>query len=687
MNLKKWQVHVYGYYHDRKWRFHKKIFPRMRDAVEWADNNGGSLALRKLTRASDIEEAWAYSYDEDYSVPDTPKELFRNIKKPAYIKNLPPGMLEWLVTASKDAYYNTDAAIMDDATYDRIESRLKKQYPRSPMLRTGADPVVGAPSKVNLPYYLGSMDKLRSGVESWGYPGPYLVTEKLDGVSLLYINQKGVSKLYTRGNGMVGQDVSKLAKALRLPRIPDGWAVRGELIMPEAKFRKYASDFANPRNMMSGMVNSKSVSAALKDADFVAFELLNPRRTFSQALKALKARKFNVPWFQVVDTLDSGKLTDSLLSRRGQAKYAVDGLVVYDDNRHEVNESGNPSWAFAFKSIEAATKVKVTVTGVEWNNSRHGQLKPVVLFEPVWLAGVFVGRATAHNAKYIYDNKIAKGARIEVIRAGDVIPYIVRVLKGARKPEMPDQSWEWDATETNILSQELDDSQATRQLLHQFRVLGIEKLGAGKSGALVAAGYSSLDELYYASEDELAAIIGPKLASTYHDTVWGALSSADHVALIMASGLLPMGIAQTKMTSLFKRYPAISTWTPKQQMGKANQPPPDFSVESFREVLAILPAYATWLGDWGIKNKPYKVERVKRKSSDLEGNVYLFTGQRDNDLEQKLIANGATIATSFSRKVTHVVAANVNSTHGKARKAREAGIPIVDIQQLRSRFL
>ena len=104
-------------------------------------------------------------------------------------------------------------------------------------------------------------------------------------------------------------------------------------------------------------------------------------------------------------------------------------------------------------------------------------------------------------------------------------------------------------------------------------------------------------------------------------------------------------------------------------------------------MLDIIPEYVAWIKGWELGNKPHKTAKVEQKSSKLSGNVYLFTGVRDKDLEAKLVENGATVAGNFSSKVTHLVAKSVHSLSSKAQKARDAGIPILDIQQLRSQFV
>ena len=140
---------------------------------------------------------------------------------------------------------------MSDNEYDIIKEYMEVKYPTNEVLTN-----IGAnvtKNKVELPYKMASMDKIKpdtNALATWRqkYKGPYVLSCKLDGVSGLYTTEGGVPKLYTRGNGTIGQDVSHLLSVLKLPLEPNS-VVRGELIMPRVVFEeKYKSKFANPRN-------------------------------------------------------------------------------------------------------------------------------------------------------------------------------------------------------------------------------------------------------------------------------------------------------------------------------------------------------------------------------------------------------------------------------------------------------
>ena len=132
---------------------------------------------------------------------------------------------------------------------------------------------------------MGSLDKIKfedtNKLDNWlvKYNSKeFLISDKLDCVSALFVYEKGYMKLYTRGDGIIGADISHLIKYIKdIPKeVKEDIAIRGELIIKKAVFEsKYAEKFANARNMVSGLVNSKSLRDGVKDINFIGYEIIN----------------------------------------------------------------------------------------------------------------------------------------------------------------------------------------------------------------------------------------------------------------------------------------------------------------------------------------------------------------------------------------------------------------------------
>ena len=114
-------------------------------------------------------------------------------------------------------------------------------------------------------------------------------------------------------------------------------------------------------------------------------------------------------------------------------------------------------------------KAKSKIVDIEWHTSKDGYISPIVIIEPVSIGGVTISRVTAFNAKYVVDNKLGKGAEIEVIRSGDVIPKIEKVIKKAKKVVLPEGNWHWNETKINIISDDNNSREiVTRQIYYFF---------------------------------------------------------------------------------------------------------------------------------------------------------------------------------------------------------------------------
>ena len=156
-----------------------------------------------------------------------------------------------MIRAANDAYYCNNKPILTDNEYDVLREFTSKKYPDNKAAKEGHTMCEIVKGKVKLPFEMWSMDKIKpdtKALEKWmqKYKGPYVLSCKLDGVSGLYSTVGGVPKLYTRGNGKIGQDVSHLISFLGLPSTPD-IVIRGEFIIEKSVFqKKYAATFSNP---------------------------------------------------------------------------------------------------------------------------------------------------------------------------------------------------------------------------------------------------------------------------------------------------------------------------------------------------------------------------------------------------------------------------------------------------------
>ena len=234
-------------------------------------------------------------------------------------------MLQKILETSREAYYN-DEPIITDNEYDIFKEYMEKKDSKNvEVTAIGAD--VKA-DKVKLPYFMGSMDKIKpdtNAIERWKkqFTGPYVISSKLDGVSGLY-STEGTPALYTRGNGKVGQDISKFIGKLHMPEpqnIPQNIVVRGEFIIRQDIFKVYyGANFSNARNFVSGVINSKSPSIEkLGHVDFVAYELIKPELKPSDQFEFLKKNGFIVSNFdEVLDILHELIDRPDLLKRNSQ---------------------------------------------------------------------------------------------------------------------------------------------------------------------------------------------------------------------------------------------------------------------------------------------------------------------------------------------------------------------------------
>lgn len=353
-----------------------------------------------------------------------------------------------LLDELSDRYYNSpeDTVPIPDDLYDKLLDRYELKFGKR--LEVGAPVSMGTQNKRTLRKAMYSLNKIKdeAALNLWKakFPGPYVVSDKIDGISL----QQHEDQLTTRGDGRVGTAIDHLSPHLPIPETVGKAFVRAEIVMPNSIFRaKYSETMVNPRNMTAGVVNCKHFDVTTaRELEVLAYEydeaLGKPLLRPSEQFQILDQLGFNTPFNQLYSDVSVLQLKELLLRRKVEADYDIDGLVVTADQPYMPSIDQNPKNSIAFK-VQGET-AETTVVEVEWNISKHGLIKPRIKIEPVVLSQVTITWCTGFNAGFVLQYGIGPGAVLEVTRSGDVIPYIKEVKAPAPNgPQMPNIPYEW----------------------------------------------------------------------------------------------------------------------------------------------------------------------------------------------------------------------------------------------------
>ena len=640
--------------------------------------------------------------DNDNKVVDPATEnIVMNFKKNGItvLDGLNENQLSSILRESNKAYYN-EQPIMTDNEFDIVKEYIEKKFPTNKVVGE-----VGAPierNKATLPYQMWSMDKIKpdtNALSNWmnKYKGPYVLSCKLDGVSGLYSTEGKEPKLYTRGDGKVGQDVSHLIPYLRLPRTK-GLVLRGEFIIPKGVFLfKYKTTFANPRNMVSGIVIGKKITDAVKDINFVAYEVIKPVLKPSEQMNYLKTLDVECVFYKIDSTLSNELLSETLINLRSNYRYEIDGVIVTNDAIYE-RHAGNPDHAFAFKMVLSDQVAEAKVVDVLWTPSKDGYLKPRVQIEPIHLSGVRIEYATGFNGAFINDNKIGVGAIIELIRSGDVIPYIRKVVVPAEQAKMPSVPFKWNDTHVDVMIENIDSDETVREknITGFFRTIGVEGLSGGNVARIVNSGYDTIPKILKMTVDDFLKVDGFKMktATKIYNGIKEKLASASIVMLMSGSNLFGRGFSEKKIELIMEAYPDVLTNSEsiEQKINKVSAIK-GMAKKTAEAFVQKIPDFIAFLKEANLEYKLPSASTMKTKEYDVSHALYgksiVMTGFRDAFIQQELKKIGAKEGSSVSKNtfVVLVKDSGADQDSGKALEAKKLGIPIATRDEFVAKYL
>lgn len=610
-----------------------------------------------------------------------------------------------MIALCNNYYFNRSISLVSDELYDVLIEYSRTKFPKKKKtLNVGAG--ISSKNKVKLPYKMASMNKIKAdtnALSKWKtqYEGPYIITSKLDGVSALYDGKE--NRLFTRGDGIEGQDISYMLPYLGMDDLDTECVFRGELIIKKEVFKnKYSEVYANARNMVSGLVNKKVngktevLQEMLCDVDFVIYELVEPN--FAPCVQHDIIKKFtqlNQVYNTELEEINNEILTNILLNIRKNYIYETDGIIVTNDEAYErPDELKNPDHAFAFKMALTEQTAEATVVDVIWTPSKDGYMKPRVKIDPVHLCGVTIEYATGFNANYIYENKIGVGTIIEIIRSGDVIPYINKIIKPSQMPKMPlpMENYKWNETKVDlILKEEYKNSNLDvieKQIASFFKKIKVDGLSNGNVRKILNYdNEATIGSIIKMSKEDFKKVPGfqEKMATKVSESIRHKLETEKLVNIMAATNIFGRGFSEKRLNDIMEAYPdiLISTLSIEEKINKIKNVN-GISIKTAKQFVENIQKFIEFLERIEMayklienENKCQSIEE-KEKSDKFHGKSFVLTGFRDEALQEYILQNGGKIANTITKSTyALIVKDNEYKQNTKTAQAEKKGIKII----------
>ena len=569
-----------------------------------------------------------------------------------------------LIKKYSDSYYNDGISLVPDEVFDEL---VKQVYNDSDMEYVGS-PINPNDHPVPHNWYMGSLNKFYDKNALIQYfknrigPNDELVVDyKYDGIAVdLEFRNKELYMVSTRGDGFVGADITQqfiffcdyFDFSLN-DHLVNNFNLHGELIIATSE-QKRLGVTTNPRNYVSGLVKRKNYwhdtdlkhclvfcpynyySGDLFPEDFVKEKYFDRAIGFQS-----EQRRNNLLVAATVTKCDKLEETMDVYESLIEEKlFPCDGLVIKVRNLYQTEENKfkgltgkNPKWSVAYKWKNETTET--VLNKISYQVGRTGNVTPVAWFEPVKLNGTIIKKCSLHNDQYIEAMNIKEGDLVEIYKAGEIIPQVLRVIEHRGEPHKPIKT----CPECNaVLKQKIDkidkycsnlscSRQSIRSLIHYASkdAMNIKHMGPKVIEKLYELGYlSSIIDFYSLSDADIDQATGSELVT---DKIMASIEKSQELSvehLIYALGIPTIG--KTKARILAEHYGNL--WKIKAGIADGDV------------IDGIGPNSTFYLNEWFTNHEELLEDltdcfvcfRFKYKNGPLDGLNICVTGVLDNDI-------------------------------------------------------
>jgi DNA ligase (NAD+) len=641
--------------------------------------------------------------------------------------------LEKTISKANKAYHSDASPTISDAEYDAYKADLKRLAPNSEVLKqVGAKPT-SAFKKVKLSHYMGSLNNVSSREEfkDWlslflkRYPfvDKFAVAPKLDGISLQLTYRDGILvKATTRGDGLVGEDVTHIAHAMAghgiipsdLTHGMKDIIVRGECYMTRGALvklnKKSTKQYANVRNAAAGIIRRIDTDL-VKYLSFAAFKVIKVAPCFvtdsyAEELEIIAEYDFPTVPVATISAVSSSEAYRLLVgewhawdkrndeSNTDPLAFDLDGIVIQADSleaqkkigeKAGTGENDDPAYVIAFKWEKQS--YQTPLEDVEWQVGHTGKLTPVAVLEPIKIEGVVVERASLCNCDEIKRLGIGIGMTVEVARQGSVIPKVLRAVN---------TSGSWTAIyipeDCPMCGTLVKDHGKLHmrcvnpecpgivhgKLLNWCQKRDIKGAGPAVVQGLMDEGITTVAGLYSATSKQIFSACGDSLLLA--NKLSNEIEASKDCTLADFVGSMGVeGLGRREVESLVELgYDTLEKLLSIQSSDLSGKP--GYGNTKALNIKAALSDYKIDLLETAPILRIVAPKKIEAVSDRFAGQAVCFTGVRPTDEEKELfISNGGTVVDSVSKKTTLLVQKEATSQSSKSEKAKEMGIKVIGL--------